>query len=323
MGRIIRVLAVGAVLGASSLFVAAPALAAAPPPTSAPVATTGAASLITYQSATLSGSVKPGGESTVAYYQYGTTTGYGAQSAPTQIAAGTAAVPIGVAVSSLTADTVYHFRLVATNASGTSLGVDRVFTTAKIPLSLAITAAPNPVPFGGSVTVEGTLSGTGSANAPVQLQQTPFPYTAPFANIGNPELTLSNGTFAFNVLGLALNTEYRVISGGVASAAVPVSVAVGVTLNAQATGTRQHPTLRFTGTIDPAEPSARIGFERLVGTKWTLVAGTVAAATATNGLVNFGETVHIRHGGFFRALVLSVEGSHVAGYSPTVLVKVR
>ena len=44
---------------------------------------------------------------------------------------------------------------------------------------------------------------------------------------------------------------------------------------------------------------------------------------ATNGLVNFATTVHIRHGGFFRALVLSVEGSHVAGYSQTVLVKIR
>jgi hypothetical protein len=323
MGRINRVLAIGAALGATALFAAAPALAAAPPPTSPPTATTGVASSITYQSATLSGSVKPGDESTEVYFQYGTTIGYGSQSAPTQVPAGTAAVPISVPISSLTADTVYHFRLVATNASGTSLGGDKTFGTAKIPLSLAITGAPNPVPFGGAVTIEGTLSGTGDGNAPVQLQETPFPYTAAFANIGNPELTLSNGTFAFNVLGLALNTEYRVVSGDVASAAVPVSVAVGVTLNANATGTKQHPTVKFSGTIDPAEPSARIGFERLVGTKWTLVAGTVAAPVATNGLVNFGETVHIRHGGFFRALVLSVEGSHVAGYSPTVLVKIR
>jgi hypothetical protein len=316
----IRVLAVGAVLGASSLFVAAPALAAAGTP---PRATTTLASGITYQAANLYGSVKPGGESTEVYFQYGTTTGYGSQSAPTQVAAGTAAVAIGIPISSLTAGTVYHFRLVATNASGTSLGADKAFATAKIPLALAITGAPNPVPFGGAVTVEGTLSGTGSGNAAVQLQETPFPYTAPFADIGNPELTLSNGSFAFNVLGLALNTEYRVVSGNVASASVAVSVAVGVTLNANATGTKQHPTVRFSGTIDPAEPSARIGFERLVGTKWTLVGGTLAAPTATNGLVNFGATVHIRHGGFFRALVLSVEGSHVAGYSPTVLVKIR
>ena len=41
--------------------------------------------------------------------------------------------------------TTYHYRLVATNATGTALGADRTFVTAKIPLSLAITAAPNPV----------------------------------------------------------------------------------------------------------------------------------------------------------------------------------
>jgi hypothetical protein len=316
----IRVLAVGAALGATGLFAAAPSGAAV---VSAPKAITAGASAITYQTATLSGTVNPGGQSTEVYFQYGTTIGYGSQSAPTQIAPGTATVGLEIPITSLTAGTVYHYRPVATNASGTSLGADKTFTTSTIPLSLAITAAPNPVPFGGAVTIEGTLSGTGDANAAVQLQETPFPYTAPFANIGNPELTLSNGSFAFNVLGLSLNTEYRVVAGKVASASVPVSVAVGVTLNANPTGTKQHPSVRFSGTINPAEPSARIGFERLVGTKWTIVGGTLAAPTATNGLVNFAATVHIHKGGFFRALVLSVEGSHVAGYSQTVLVKIR
>ncbi len=316
-----RALALGAVLACAGLATAAVALAAAP--TSAPTATTGAASSVTYDSATLAGSVKPGGESTEVYFQYGTTVGYGSQSAPTQIAAGTASVPVSIGISSLTAGTLYHYRLVATNASGTSLGADRTLTTAKIPLSLAISAAPNPVPFGGAVTIEGTLSGTGSGGAAVALQSTPFPYTAPFADVGNEEITESNGTFAFNVLGLALNTEYRVVSGSVTSATVAVSVAVAVTLTARATGTHRHPTIRFGGTIQPAEPSARIGFERLVGSSWKVVGGTVAAARSTDGVVRFAATVHVKHGGFFRALVLSVEGSHVAGYSSTVDVRIR
>ena len=36
----------------------------------------------------------------------------------------------------------------------------------------------------------------------MQLQQNPFPYTGGFVDYGNPELTLANGAFAFNVLGV-------------------------------------------------------------------------------------------------------------------------
>ena len=134
-----------------------------------PAVVTGAASSVTYDSAVVSASVNPHSSATVVYFQYGTTDKYGAQSAPTEIAAGAKAVPISITLSGLTAATVYHYRIVATNASGTALGADRAVATAKIPLALAITAAPNPVAVGGPVTLEGTLSGTGSANAPVVL----------------------------------------------------------------------------------------------------------------------------------------------------------
>jgi hypothetical protein len=315
----IRRLTCATAVGAAALgaFFAVPALAAAP------AVTTGAASAITYQSATLTGTVNPGNESTEVYFQFGTTNTYGAQSAPTEIPAGTSAVAISIPIAGLTAATKYHYRLVATNATRTTLGVDRALVTAKIPLSLAITAAPNPAPYGGAVTIEGTLTGTGSAGAAVQLQQAAFPYTEGFTDIGNPELTLATGGFVFNELGLALNTEYRVVSGAVASAAVGVSVSVAVTLSAHSTGTHKHPRVQFSGTIAPAEPSARIAFERLVGTSWKVVGGTVAKVTVNNGVVGFSKSVRVNHGGFYRALVLPVEGAHVAGYSQTSVVRLK
>jgi hypothetical protein len=302
---------------AAWLALAAPALAAAPK------VTTGAAGSVTYQSATLTGTVNPGSESTEVYFQYGTTAKYGAQSAPAELPAGSTAVAVSIPIASLTAGTLYHYRLVATNAAGTVLGADRTFRTAKIPLSLAITAAPNPAPFGGPVTIEGTLSGTGNAGAAVQLQQSAYPYTEGWSDVGNPELTLANGTFLFNELGLALNTQYRVVSGNVASASVAVSVSLAVTMNAQPRGSRKHPTIRFSGTIAPAEPSARIAFERLVGTHWKVVGGTIAKVAVNNGVVGFADTVRVYKGGFFRALVLPVEGAHVSGYSDTQIVKIR
>jgi hypothetical protein len=296
---------------------AAPALAAKP------TATTGSASSVTYESAQLAATVNPGSESTEVYFQYGTTNTYGYQSAPTQLPAGSSTVPVSIAISGLAAGTTYHYRIVATNATATSLGADKTFQTAKIPLSLAITAAPSPVGFGGAVTIEGTLSGTGNAGVVVQLQQSPFPYTAAFADVGNPELTLVSGSFSFNVLALALNTEFRVVSGTVSSATVLVPVSLGVTLNAKPTGTKKRPTVRFSGTIAPAEPSARIAFERLEGTNWKVIGGTVAGGTVVNGHVNFAATVRIHFTGFFRALVLPVEGAHVSGYSPTVSVRIK
>jgi hypothetical protein len=284
---------------------------------------TGAASAITYQSATLSATVDPRGSATVVYFQYGTTTGYGAQSSPEQLPAGSANVGVSIGVAGLAAGARYHYRVVATNASGTTLGADHTLVTAKIPLSLALTAAPNPISYGGPFTIEGTLSGTGSAGAAVQLQANAFPYTGGFVDVQNPELTLPNGSFAFNVLGLAQNTQFRVVSGDVASPVVVVSVSVGVTLNAQTKGGRRHPEIRFSGTITPAEPSARIAIERLIGTSWKVVGGTIAKANAVNGVVGYATTIHIHTGGFFRALVLPVEGAHTSGYSPVALVRLR
>jgi hypothetical protein len=299
-------------------FFSAPALAAAP------ASTTRAASGVTYQSAVLGGSVKPGGLSTVAYFQYGPTNKYGAQSAPVQIPAGSKAVPVSISITGLTAAATYHYRLVATNVTGTSLGADRTLKTAKIPLSLAITAAPNPVVVGGAVTLEGALAGTGSAGAVVHLQENPFPYTTGFVDVGNPELTLANGDFAFNVLGLPVNTQFRVVSGKTVSSVVTVSASVGVTLQTRQVGTKRHPAVRFSGAISPAEPSARIAIERLNGTSWKVVGGTVASPTANkSGEVSFTKTIPMHHGGFFRALVLPVEGAHVSGYSGPVLVRVR
>jgi hypothetical protein len=320
--RATRILRRSALAGCASAvalatFSAAPALAAVP------TATTRAATDVTFNTATLTGTVNPRGSATLVYFQIGTTSKYGAQSSPVQLPAGTSNVPIAIGITGMVAGTTYHYRIVATNTSGTTLGADHTVTAAKIPLSLAITAAPNPVPLGDPVTVEGTLSGTGNGGTVVQLQENPFPYTGGFVDVGNPELTLANGTFVFNVLSMTQNTQFRVVSGTVVSTEVVVGVSVGVTMQAHAAGTRRHPSIRFSGLIAPAEPSARVAIERLVGATWKVVGGTVAHATAVNGEVSYSTTVRVNKGGFFRALVLPVEGAHVSGYSATSLVRIH
>ena len=71
----------------------------------------------------------PNGERTTYHWQYGTTAAYGSQTAATTIPAGAAPVSVQGALASLAPSTTYHYRLVATNASGTSYGYDFTLTT--------------------------------------------------------------------------------------------------------------------------------------------------------------------------------------------------
>src|SRR3954468_5405441 len=96
----------------AALFLSALALAANP------VATTGSAESVTTGSAALTGTVNPGGEATTYHFEYGTTAPYGIPPPAQPIAAGSDPVPVRATISGLSNTTTYHFRLVATNPSG-------------------------------------------------------------------------------------------------------------------------------------------------------------------------------------------------------------
>jgi subtilase family serine protease len=81
-------------------------------------------------SAALQGGIYPNGESTSYYWQYGTTASYGSQTSTVTVPAEAGAVSVTAALAALTPATTYHYRLVATNASGTSYGYDFTLNTA-------------------------------------------------------------------------------------------------------------------------------------------------------------------------------------------------
>jgi Ca2+-binding RTX toxin-like protein len=96
----------------------------------APVVATGSATKILSTSATLSGSVNPNGRSTSYWFEYGTTTRYGARTSSRSAGSGTTSLGVARDVTGLAPGTVYHFRLVAQNSAGTARGTDRTFGTA-------------------------------------------------------------------------------------------------------------------------------------------------------------------------------------------------
>jgi hypothetical protein len=106
------------------------ALAADPP-----LADTGAAKDVGQTQATLTAKVTPRGAATSVRFDLGTGTAYGLQSASKDVGAGTHPVTVEIAVSGLTADTTYHFRVVATSTGGTVQGADATLKTAAVPVA--------------------------------------------------------------------------------------------------------------------------------------------------------------------------------------------
>jgi hypothetical protein len=93
-----------------------------------PSVTTTNPTAITTNSATLKGTANPNGLATSAYFEWGTTTNYGSLTAPQSLGAGSSPVAVQANLSSLLTDTNYHYRLVASNASGIAFGRDVIVT---------------------------------------------------------------------------------------------------------------------------------------------------------------------------------------------------
>jgi hypothetical protein len=122
-----------------------------------PVASTDAATGVTETSATLHGTVNPDSLATTYHFEYGTTTAYGSSTVSQSAGSGSSAQAESAGISGLKPGTTYHFRIVATNAVGTSVGVDQTFTT----------------PKGGPVVTTGPAQGVGAKSATLTGSVTP------------------------------------------------------------------------------------------------------------------------------------------------------
>ncbi|MBZ5536275.1 MAG: FG-GAP-like repeat-containing protein [Acidobacteriia bacterium] len=94
-----------------------------------PFATSNAVANVTANSATFSGTVNPNRLDTTAYFQYGTTASYGSTTPSRSISGLSNSLYIAAELSSLMPNTLYHYRIVASNSSGITNGLDGTFTT--------------------------------------------------------------------------------------------------------------------------------------------------------------------------------------------------
>jgi len=101
---------------------------------SAPSATTNAATNIISTTATLNGTVNANYSSTTVTFDYGTTTSYGSSITASQSPlTGSSNTTVSAGVTSLSPNTLYHYRVNTVNCGGTVYGSDFQFTTVTVP----------------------------------------------------------------------------------------------------------------------------------------------------------------------------------------------
>jgi hypothetical protein len=311
--RLVATNADGTVRGADRTFRTAAPPANPPPPT----VSTGAARAITADGATLNGSVRPRGSATTAWFEYGLTRNYGTATARQAIGSGTAAVPVSATIAGLRPFTRYHYRLVAVNAAGTTRGRNRSFVTARAPTGVTIALEPRRVPWSARLTVTGRVTGGGVGGVRVALESSAFPFTAAFAQVGQPVSAASNGSFRFVVPSLLTSTRFRAATRTaqpVASAAVTARSVARVGARVRRRGRAR---VRVEGTVAPAIPSGRVSLQRRSRSgRWVLVRrGSPRPLDATRSRYRF-TVRRARRARVYRVVASPLDGgAHVRGVS--------
>jgi hypothetical protein len=296
---------------------AAPAQAATPPTVS-----TSPATGITPVGATLNGFATPNGAATNVYFQYGPTKNYGNRTPNQAAGEGTSPVPFSASIAGLKSSKTFHFRAVAVNSAGTKFGADRTFKTA--PPATAPVITPNPAVFSRPLSVSGQLIGSGAGGAKVTLLGRGFPFTSPFAKVGNTLVSNADGTYSFLVPGPLGTFQFQIkastnppITTGIAT----VTVTSLVTLRVR-THVRRGSVVKFGGIARPIQDGllVRIQKRRANGT-YKNVAHTLLKH-GTDASSRYSKRLRLHRGGTFRAMVMSAGGFVSPGASAAKSIRV-
>ncbi len=282
---------------------------------------------------TLSATVNPDGLETVYYFEYGPTTSYGSKTLPVSIGSGYTSVKVSQPINGLLVG--FHYRVIAVNKDGESIGKDEAIAEAKKRLRIAFAKSKSRehlTGYRGSYVLSGTLTGLGSANHAIELQAKAYPFKAGFVTVGPTTATTTTGSFAFQISQMTQSTEFRVVALGARqlnSPTVTVHVAVNVTIHVRSVS--QAGLARVYGTVSPAvaggvviellRPAKETGKREATGPKAVPV-GATKLKRATVSLSRFSAVVGVPTTGYYRVYVrLAKGGPLVSGYSRDILIR--
>ena len=217
-----------------------------------PTVTTSAAGSIGSTGARLNGKVGPNGRATTYFFDYGTTTAYGAKTSSSSAGSGSSVVNVSKTLSGLKAGTTYHFRLVASSDAGTVTGADQVFTTQAAPSVTIVPAAavgPTTATLGGTVNPNGRSTswyveyGTSTSYGSRSSSRSAGSGTTPLAVLATISSLRAGVTYHFrlvaaNPLGTTRSTDSTFVTTGAPLAATgPVNLATLSLTHARVNGT--------------------------------------------------------------------------------------
>lgn len=238
----------------------------------APVATSAAATAIAATGATLNGTVTSNGAATTVKFEYGLTNAYGglgspAAAAQSPLSSGASNAPVSLALSGLSCNTTYHFRVTANNGVGSTVnGADQSFTT----LPCAPTATTNAATL--LTTTTATVNGTVSSNGTATVVKFEYGLTNAYGGAGSP-VTAAQSPLAANANGAA-------VSVALASLTCNTTYHYRVTANNGVGGTINGSDMTFTTAIcAPIAPTATT----TAATAPTATTATVNGTVTANG----------------------------------------
>jgi hypothetical protein len=168
------------------------------------------ATSVTQTSATLNATVNPNiAEVTACRFEYGTTTSYGATVPCTPApGSGSSAVPVSVQISGLSANTTYHFRILATNSFGTNEAQDQSFKT--LPKAPTVETMPATSVAQTSATLSASVNPNGGEITECSFEYgTTTSYGLSMPCISSPGSGESPVMASAPVSGLSANTTYH------------------------------------------------------------------------------------------------------------------
>lgn len=212
--------------------------------------TTGAASSITYNSASIAGTITATGCTSVTAYgfEYSSTNNFTPGTGTVVAASNLNAGAFSAALSGLSPVTVYYYRAFATNGGGTAYGAQQSFTTAPVPIALTATAlaAFGPACINNSVgpnsfTINGAFLTTANVNVGPLTGYT-FSTTSGGTYTASLSLTQPGGTYSQTVYVKFNPTAVQTYNGN-----IPVAGGgFATTVNVAASGTGVNTTATLT-----------------------------------------------------------------------------
>jgi len=281
----------------------------------------------------LTGTVFPQGVETSYYFQYGPTVAYGSQTPTAAAGKGTTKVSVGQPVTGLTPGTTYHFRLVLVIGATTVPERDKTFVaggTASSRLVFKLAKSKAADVYSTPFLISGTLSGIGSANAPIALQASPYPYLEPFVNVGAAGTTNAAGAFSFRISNLQMNTQFRIVTLGTLPIYSPIlTEQVALSVKLRVSTTKRPGVVRLSGLVSPAKVGTPVEIQlqkasrpsgKSENTARYVPAFKTKLKRGGKTFSRFSVVVEIRHAGRYRAIIKLGKGPLVSGTSNSIVI---